>query len=176
MKRDIKAIDDEISKFEKLKMDILKERKEVKGMKVAVSSTGKDMNSQIDVRFGRCPYFVIVDIENKEVKGSEAIENVSATQMGGAGITAAQMVADKGVKAVISGNVGPRAFSVFEQLGIEVYQGTGTVKEAVERFGKGELTKISGPTGPMFMGGGSGTGPGMGRGTGRGMGRGRRQQ
>lgn len=139
-------------------------------MKIAVSSTGKDMNSQIDVRFGRCPYFIIVDIENNEIKGTEAIENVSATQMGGAGITAAQLVADKGAKVVITGNMGPRAFSVFEQLGIEVFQGTGTVKEAVEMFKKGELTKVSGPTGPMLMGDESRTGSGAGRGMGRGMG------
>lgn len=144
-------------------------------MKIAVSSTGKDMNSQIDVRFGRCPYFIIVDIENNEIKGTEAIENTSATQMGGAGITSAQLVADKGAKAVITGNMGPRAFSVFEQLGIEVFQGTGTVKEAVEMFKKGELTKVSGPTGPMLMGDESRAGPGAGRGMGRGMGGGGQQ-
>jgi predicted Fe-Mo cluster-binding NifX family protein len=176
MKKDIELIDDEISKLEKLKMDILRERKGGKNMKIAVSSSGKELDSQIDARFGRCPYFVIVDIENKEIKGSEAIENTSAVQMGGAGITAAQLVADRGVKTVITGNMGPRAFSVFEQLDIEVYQGTGTVKEAVEKLTKGELAKIGGPTGPMFMGGGSGTGPGTGRDMGRGMGRGRRQQ
>lgn len=158
MKKDVSVIDDEISKLEKLKMDILNERKEVDGMKIAVSSSGKDVNSQIDSRFGRCPYFVIVDIEDNKINGSEAIENTSAAQMGGAGVSAAQLIADKEVKAVITGNMGPRAFSVFEQLSIEVYQGTGTVKEAVEKFIKGELTRISGPTGPMLAGSGSGTG------------------
>ena len=158
MKKDVRVIDSEISKLEKLKMDILKERKEVKDMKVAVSSTGKDMNRQMDVRFGRCPNFVIVEIDGRKIKGSVPIENTSATQMGGAGITAAQIVADNGVKAVITGNMGPRAFSVFEQLEIGVYQGSGTVKEAVEGFIKGKLKRITGPTGPMHIGNVPGTG------------------
>ena len=133
-------------------------------MKIAISSNGPGMDSQVDLRFGRCPYFLIVEIENKEIKGSEPIENTSINQLGAAGITAAQAVADQGVSAVITGNVGPRAFTVFEQLGIEVYQGSGTVKEAVGKYLRGELKKISGPTGPMGANKpGAGRGFGMGR-------------
>lgn len=139
-------------------------------MKIAVSSTGPGMNSQVDFRFGRCPYFVIVEVENKEIKNSEDVENTSKDQLGGAGITAAQAVADKGVNAVITGNLGPRAFTVFEQIGIEVYQGSGTVNEVVEKYLKGELESLSGPTGPRGV---NKPGMGMGSGTGRGMGRGR---
>jgi len=62
--------------------------------------------------------------------------------------------------------MGPRAFMVFQQLGIDVYQGAGTVKEAAEKFIKNELTKISEPTGPQYMGR-PGTGMGAGRRTGR---------
>jgi len=144
-------------------------------MKIAVSATGKGLDSQVDVRFGRCPNFVIVELEGKEIKGSEDVENTATSQMGGAGISASQLVADKGVKAVITGNMGPRAFQVFSQLGIDVYQGTGTVREVVEKFADGKLTKISEATGPMFMGNpdaGAGPGAGMGRGMGQGMGRG----
>jgi predicted Fe-Mo cluster-binding NifX family protein len=139
-------------------------------MKIAVSSNGPGMDSYVDFRFGRCMYFVIVEVEGNKIKGSESIDNTSKDQLGGAGITAAQAVADKGAKVVITGNLGPRAFTVFEQIGIEVYQGSGTVKEAVEKYMKGELKKISGPTGPMGF-----NKPGMGRGLGggRGMGRGR---
>jgi len=139
-------------------------------MKIAISSNGPDMDSQVDFRFGRCPYFVIVEVENNEIKGSESIENTSKDQLGGAGITAAQAVADKGVNVVITGNLGPRAFTVFEQMEIEVYQGSGTVKEAVEKYLKGELKKVSGPTGPMDF---NRPGPGRGAGAGRGMGKGR---
>ena len=90
-------------------------------MRIAISSTGKDLESQVDVRFGRCSYFIIAEVEGKEIKSSESIENTSAAQMGGAGITAAQMVADKKVDAIITGNMGPRAFTVFQQLGIEIH-------------------------------------------------------
>lgn len=122
-------------------------------MKIAVSATGKGLDSQVDVRFGRCPNFVIVEVEDKDIKGSEDMENTATAQMGGAGISASQLIADKGVKAVITGNMGPRAFTVFEQLGIEIYQGSGTVKEAVEKFIKGELKKMGEATsGPMGAG------------------------
>ena len=82
-------------------------------MKIAISSTGSDLNSTVDERFGRCPFFAIAEIDNNEIKSTEFVENTSANQMGGAGMTAAQAVADKGVNAVITGNMGPRAFSVF---------------------------------------------------------------
>jgi len=121
-------------------------------MKIAVSSTGPDLESNVDVRFGRCPYFLVVDLENKEIKSSESIENTSANQMGGAGITSAQLVADKKVDAVITGNIGPRAFTVFQQLGVEIYQASGKVKDVLQQFAEGKLKKIESATGPMFLG------------------------
>jgi predicted Fe-Mo cluster-binding NifX family protein len=139
-------------------------------MKIAVTSVGPGMNSGVDLRFGRCPYFVIVEAEGKKIKGSQSIENTSKDQLGSAGITAAQAVAESGAEVVITGNVGPRAFAVFEQMGIKVYQGSGTVKEAVERYLQGKLSKMGGPSG--FMGAGPGTGRGMGAGRGMGTGRG----
>ena len=121
-------------------------------MKIAISATGEGLGSQVDERFGRCPNFVIVELEeeSKEIKDSEDMENTATAQMGGVGITASQMVADRGVKAVITGNMGPRAFQVFQQLGIEVYRGSGTVREVCEKFAKNELIKMSEATGPNF--------------------------
>jgi len=111
-------------------------------MKIAISSTGKDLESEIDVKFGRCPYFLIVEIENKEIKGVQAIENIAAGQRGGAGITSAEIVAKEKVEAVITANLGPRAFSVFEQFEIKIYQGQGKVGDAVQKFIKGELVEL----------------------------------
>jgi predicted Fe-Mo cluster-binding NifX family protein len=119
-------------------------------MKLAISSTGNSMESEVDVRFGRCPYFVFVELKDKEIKGHEIIENISANQTGGAGITAAELVAEKGVQAVLTGNVGPRAFSVFSQFNIAVYQVSGKVSDAVKAFADGKLKKIQEPTGPMM--------------------------
>lgn len=152
-------------------------------MKIGISSTGKDLESDVDMRFGRCPYFLIVKIEDKEIKEVKSIENTAAMQAGGAGVTSAQIVANEKVEAVITVNMGPRAFSVFAQLGIKVYQGQGKIKDVVQQFIDGKLTEISAPTGPMFMGApgagrgaGMGAGRGMGRGMGPGTGMGRRQQ
>jgi len=123
-------------------------------MKIAVSATGKGLDSQVERRFGRCPNFVIVELDDKsmKIKGIEDVGNTATAQMGGAGITASQLVADMGVKAVITGNMGPRAFQVFSQLGIEVYQGAGTVKEVAEKYAKGGLERMAEATGPMHPG------------------------
>jgi len=145
-------------------------------MKVAVSAIGKGLDSQVDVRFGRCPYFVIVELENNEIKGSEDVENTATSQMGGAGMTAAELAANKGANVIITGNIGPKAFQVFSQLELDVYQCTGTVREAIEKFAKGELRKVSGPTGPMGIGmpaGNPGSGQQMGQGKVRGTSKGR---
>ena len=146
-----------------------------KTTKIAVSSTGQDIESDVDMRLGRCPYFLIVDIEDKKLKDVKAIENTAAMQAGGAGITAAQTVANEKVDAVITGNIGPRAFGVFNQLGIKIYPAQGKIKDVIQQFIDGKLAEITSPTGPMYMGTGGGrpgTGRGMGMGAGRGMGQG----
>ena len=84
--------------------------------KIAVSSTGKDMESNVSAVFGRCPYFLIIEIGDNKVKKTEPIENKGKNQMSRAGVSSGQLVAEKGVKAVITGNVGPRALDVFEQF------------------------------------------------------------
>ena len=72
-------------------------------MKIGISATGKTLDSEVDLRFGRCRYFIISDTETNEF---EAIDNSSATAAGGAGISAAQILSNKGVKAVLTGNCG----------------------------------------------------------------------
>jgi predicted Fe-Mo cluster-binding NifX family protein len=145
-------------------------------MKVCVTATSGNLDSQVDPRFGRCQYFVIVDSDTMEF---EALPNTSASAVGGAGIQAAQTIANKGVKVVITGNVGPNAYQVLSAAGIDVITGAfGTVREVVNRFKKGELREsATAPTAPMGFGMGQGMsrGRGWGMGGGRGMGRGMRQ-
>lgn len=121
-------------------------------MKIAISSTGKDLESEVDIRFGRCPYFLIVEIENKEIKNVKVIENTAAAQMGGAGISAAEIVANEKVKAIITTNLGPRAFSVFHQLEIEIYQGQGKIKDVIQQFIDKKLIQATNSTGPQQRG------------------------
>lgn len=121
-------------------------------MKIAISATGKDLESDVDARFGRCSYFLIVEIEGKKIKGFKAIENTGKAQMGGAGITAGEIVAKQNVEAVITVNLGPRAFSVFEQFGIEIYQGQGKIKKVIQNFIDGKLKELTNATGPQHVG------------------------
>ena len=121
-------------------------------MKIAISSTGKDLKSDVDARFGRCNYFLIVEIENKKIKDFKVIENTAKAQMGGAGITAGEIVAKQKVDAIITVNLGPRAFSVFEQFGIKIYQGQGKIKDVVQEFIDGKLKELSNATGPQHAG------------------------
>ena len=127
-------------------------------MKIAVSATGKDLNCQIDPRFGRCQYFIFVDPETMEF---EVLENEGLMASGGAGVQAAQSVVQKGANAVITGNLGPNAASALSASGIKVYLAPGgTVKDVTEAFKAGKLQEVSGSTvSPHFgMGGGRGMG------------------
>jgi len=127
-------------------------------MKICVTATANSLDAQMDPRFGRCAYLVIVDSETMQF---EAIANAAAGATGGAGIQAAQTIASKGVKLLITGNVGPNAFGALSAAGIEIATGAyGTVKDAVEKFKRGELKKTGTPTvgGHFGMGGRRGRG------------------
>jgi len=130
----------------------MKEIKRRNKMKIAISSTGNNLESEVDVRFGRCNYFLIVEIEDNKIKGFKAIENTAKEQTGGAGIMAGEIVAKQKVDAVISTNVGPRAFSVFEQFEIKIYLGEGKIKEVIQDFIDSKLIEISNATGPQHAG------------------------
>lgn len=113
-------------------------------MKIAVSSTGSTLDSEVDPRFGRCAYFIIVDPDTMEW---EAISNEAAQMGGGAGIKAAQLVADKGAKAVISGNYGPNAFQSLMAANIKVFTGaSGSVRDAIDKYKKGQLNESTEPS------------------------------
>ena len=143
-------------------------------MKVAISATGKDLNSQIDPRFGRCSYFIIVDTDDMSF---EAFDNESIALGGGAGIQSAQFVASKGATVVITGNVGPNAVNTLSAAGVQLVTGQmGTVREAIEDYKGGKVNRSGEATvsDHFGMGGGTGMQAGMGRGagSGRGMGQG----
>jgi len=119
-------------------------------MKVAVSATGKDLNCQIDPRFGRCQYFIYLDPETMEF---EAQENEGLVAMGGAGVQAAQLIAQKGANIVITGNLGPNAASALSASGIKVFLVSGgTVRDIIESYKSGTLRETSGPTVPPHFG------------------------
>jgi len=148
-------------------------------MKIAISSVGTDLDTQIDPRFGRCAHFVIVETDDMSF---EAFDNEDIALGGGAGIGSAQFVASKGAKVIITGNVGPNAVSTLSTAGIQLITGqTGTVRAAIEDYKMGKLNssnEANASSNSSTMSNGAGLGRGMGRrmgggGMGQGMGRGR---
>ena len=151
-------------------------------MKIAISAAGPSIEDLVDPRFGRCACFLIIDTGTLEF---EVIENSSKNLSGGAGIEAAQRVADQGVTHVLTGRCGPNAEKVLAAAGIIIVDGCeGMVRAAVERFRSGDVSSaqrppVSGTPAPKSLApapsrqtiAGRGSGRGMGQGGGRGMGR-----
>lgn len=158
-------------------------------MKIAITATAPDLDAKVDPRFGRCPFFLIVETDDLSF---EAMENPNITQGSGAGIQSAQLMADKGVQHVLTGNCGPNAHQTLAAANIAVSVGcSGSIREVAEQFKAGQFTASLGPNvaghygtsgafpedqagaGPApfapGMGGGRGMG-GMGRGRGMGAG------
>lgn len=107
-------------------------------MKIAVTSRGTKLGSEVDPRFGRAAYILIVDTQDMAIEVLDNKENVNAFK--GAGIQAATMIADRGAEVLLTGYCGPNAFRTLEAAGIKVGSDTmGTVAEAVEAFINGEI-------------------------------------
>jgi predicted Fe-Mo cluster-binding NifX family protein len=169
-------------------------------MRVAITATEPTLDATVDQRFGRCPYFLVVDPDDLTF---EAIQNESVALGGGAGIQSAQLMAEKDVTSVLTGNCGPNAHQTLSAVGIEVIIGcSGVVRDVIQQFKTGQLSAANHPNvashsgmanitsppqgqttpiqQPPMPGGGGGMGRGIGsgggmgrsRGMGRGMGRG----
>ncbi len=107
-------------------------------MKIAITSRGDTLDSQVDPRFGRAPYLIIVDSENNECESLNNMENVN--RLKGAGIHAATMISEKGAEVLMTGYCGPNAIKTLNAAKIKVVlEVGGTVKDAVESFKEGEL-------------------------------------
>jgi predicted Fe-Mo cluster-binding NifX family protein len=127
-------------------------------MKIAIASLGKTLESQVDPRFGRCPYFLIIDSETEEF---EVLENTAGEVGRGAGISAAQLIVNRGVSTIIAGNFGPNAFNVLRASGIKIFAGVSgmTIKMAIKGYKDGKLKEADMASNIPF-----GQGRGMGRG------------
>jgi predicted Fe-Mo cluster-binding NifX family protein len=113
-------------------------------MKIAVTSTGRDLDSPVDPRFGRAAYILIVDTDSMDVEVLDNAENVNAFK--GAGIQVATMINDKHADVLLTGYCGPNAFKALEVANIKVASDvSGTVREAVDAFSAGNITFASEP-------------------------------
>lgn len=108
-------------------------------MKIAITAQDSRIEAPVDPRFGRAKWFAVVDTETSSYQFVDNAQNFAAGQ--GAGIQAGSNVAKLGVEAVVTGNVGPKAFATLNAAGIKVYLGaTGTVQEALNQYKIGTLT------------------------------------
>jgi len=156
-------------------------------MRIAISSTGPSLESEVDPRFGRCQFFVIVNLNNMDF---EAVPNASNTLEGGAGIQAAKAIIERGAETILTGYIGPNAEQVLSTAGLNIITGvSGTVGNVVEQYKEGKLkpvgqgdvrihkdsdrTQSFSQTERRFQYSAPHVGLGRGRGRGRGFGKGR---
>ena len=135
-------------------------------MKLCITASDKELDAAVDTTFGRALYFQIIDTESM---AREIIENQAAADGQGAGVAAAQQVADKGAEAVLTGFVGPNAFNALRACNIKIYEGVSpqdSVQGALRKFLQGEYREAPGSSS------GEECRPGRGQGKGRGLGRG----
>jgi len=105
-------------------------------MKIAITSTGPEMDSAVDDRFGRARYLLIVDLETGNFEAIDNMANMEAVQ--GAGVQSSQEIVQRGVGWLLSGHVGPKAFQALSTAGVTIGVGaSGTVRETVDRFKAG---------------------------------------
>lgn len=109
-------------------------------MKIAVSAEGQYLSSTIDPRFGRAKGFIVYDTETRDFKYVDNKQNLESAQ--GAGIQSAVTVIDAGASAVITGNVGPKAFTALSKGEVDIYLCSDcTVSEALDKVNRGDILK-----------------------------------
>jgi len=111
-------------------------------VKIAVTAQGKELSSEIDLRFGRAEWLIVIDSETGDFQVHDNIVNLNAVQ--GAGIQTGQNIANLDVEVVITGNVGPNAFKTLDTADVKIFLAEKeTVQEALDLFKAGKLKGIN---------------------------------
>jgi len=111
-------------------------------MKVVVTSQGRDMSSEIDLRFGRAKWLIVIDTDTGDFQAHDNVQNLNAAQ--GAGIQAGRNVVNLDAEAVVTGNVGPKAFRTLAAAKVKIFlTKKQTVQQAIDSFKAGELSEVS---------------------------------
>lgn len=109
-------------------------------MNIAISSQGKDKRSLLDLRFGRCKYFLIFNPEGKDFK---TIKNKAIDANVGSGVEAANLVLKENIKAVISGNMGPNAMRVLKASNIKIFTSDiKSISDVIDDYQKNKLKEL----------------------------------
>lgn len=111
-------------------------------MKIAITSSGKDLSATVDQRFGRAKYFLIYDLEKDTFEILDNSQVLDSAQ--GAGIQAAQHVVDAGVEILLSGHCGPNAFKVLNAGKVRVLNRfSGNIEAAIAAYRAGDIEDAS---------------------------------
>jgi predicted Fe-Mo cluster-binding NifX family protein len=112
--------------------------------KIALTVAAPDLDAELDPRFGRAAFLLLIDMETLAWEG---LANPAREARGGAGVQTAQFLAEHEADAVVSGDFGPKAQQALQTAGIEmyVYESCETAREALQRFRAGELPAVDSP-------------------------------
>ena len=111
-------------------------------MKIAITAQGKELSSEIDLRFGRAKWLIVIDTETGDYQVHDNVVNLNAAQ--GAGIQTGQNIANLGVEIVITGNVGPNAFKTLNAADVRIFLAEKqTVQKAIDSFKAGKLKEVN---------------------------------
>jgi len=116
-------------------------------MKIAISSTGRGLDSNIDVKFERCNFFLILHLGKNLLLPIENKTKDRPHEIGGA---VGKLIANEKINSVIASDIGPSAFDIFKRHGIKIYQARGIVEDVVRLYKKGKLTELTEPTVPRY--------------------------
>ena len=110
-------------------------------MKIAVTSEGNELSSEIDLRFGRAKWLIVFDIEHENFQSHDNEFNLNTAQ--GAGIQTARNIANLGADIVITGNVGPNAFKTLTTAKVKIFLvKKQTVQQAIDSYKEGKLKEV----------------------------------
>ena len=111
-------------------------------MRIAISSQGTNLDSEVDPRFGRAAQFILIDTESGSFDVIENNQNLNLPQ--GAGIQTAQTIAEQKAEVVLTGNCGPKAFKTLQAAGVKVVTGVnGKIKDALKDYQEGKYQEAN---------------------------------
>lgn len=109
-------------------------------MRIALCVKENSIETEVDGRFGRCRYFAVVDLVKGQV---DFIQNEAADESG-AGVKAARIIMKSQVDAVVTQNIGPKAFDLLKKANIYIYEGVNsTMQDTIDHYNNGHLKELN---------------------------------
>ncbi|HDH86806.1 MAG: hypothetical protein B6I32_06345 [Desulfobacterium sp. 4572_20] len=109
-------------------------------MKIALATDDNmGLDAVLSHHFGRCPYYIVVDVDDREIKDVKAVKNPFYESHGQTG-DVPNFIHSLGVDVIISGGMGPKAIGFFQQIGIQAFTGTsGIVRDVIKSYLSGQI-------------------------------------